>query len=58
MLSKDVSPGLPEGDDCFLTAGVSWYFRVIDEEQQMSTRTETQAGTVIPALPKFTKGDF
>ena len=31
---------------------------IIDEEQHMSTRTETQARTVIPALPKFTKGDF
>ena len=27
MFSKDVSPGLTEGDDSFLTAGVSWYFR-------------------------------
>ena len=27
ILSKDMSPGLPERDDCFLTASDSWYFR-------------------------------
>lgn len=31
---------------------------IIDKEQHVSTRTETQVGTVIPALPKFTKGGF
>ena len=31
---------------------------VTDEEQQMSTRDRNTAGTVIPFLPKFTKGEF
>ena len=38
MLSKDISPGLPEGDDFFLQQVSIGISDVIDEEQQMSTR--------------------
>ena len=58
MLSKDISPGLPEGDDFFLQQVSIGISDVIDEEQQMSTRDRNTAGTVIPFLPKFTKGEF